>query len=489
MHDIFLLSPWVDIKYKMAITSLSLIKYYLEDHGYDARIIDCAYYPQDLDDVIAILAKSEKSIIGITAYTRERFHAYDLIRKIRAEIPDSLIVVGGRHFGFLPEETLLEMPEVDIVVRGEGEITFKEICDAVYSGGGFEGIMGLSYRSGGTVVHNDDRPLEDNLDIFRSYDVHHKSDLNPKNLLSHTKIDGKNFYFSVHATRGCPNKCVYCSLKSSKVRYRSIYNVIKEIEDKIETTGVRNVSFTDSSLTINNKYITKLCNAIIEKKLDIRWRCYSRVNIDIEILKLMKKAGLDSVEIGLETGSPKILKAIRKNIKLEQVEKFCKLAHELGIKVWAFCMVSLPEETLEDANMTIAFVNNISKYITNTGMQTTRITPDASLCQIAKDKGVIERDFSWFKPYATPHWKLTRPWDSSLPIYVEHLTIDDINKKHDEFKRITSTKLANFSSLYRGIKYNLRLRALRRLTPMLFARKIQIVIIMLINSIRNMKKM
>ncbi len=485
MHEIFLLSPWVDQKYKMAITSLKLIKYYLEDHGHPSEIIDCAYFPRDLKEVTARVARGQRPIVGITGYTRERFFAYELIRKVKAAAPDAFVVVGGRHFGFLPAETLEKLPEVDAVVRGEGEVTFTEIVQAVKAGRDMEGIAGVSWRKEGRVEHNPDRCQEDDLDLFRSYDTKGKTDLKPEELLGSTKLDASHAYFSVHATRGCPNKCVYCSLTASKVRYRSVDSVLDEIEDKIAATGVRNVSFTDSSLTISKKFVTALCEGMLARNLDLRWRCYSRVNIDTDILRLMRRAGLDSVEIGLETGSPKVLKSIRKNIRLPEVEAFCKLAFELGIKVWVFCMVSLPDETVEDAQMTIDFVKNIAPYIANTGLQTTRITPDAALCAIAQERGVLPKDFDWFAPYSTPHGTLSRPWDASLPVYLEHLTVPQICEFHEKFKRITSVDLANFASFWRGVKYNLSPRGLRNLTPAELLRKARLAGLMFVNAVRN----
>ena len=163
------------------------------DHGYDAEVIDCSHYDPGLEGVIEKLKEDEKSIIGITAYTRERFAAYDLIRKIRNDIPDSLIVVGGRHFTYLADEALKNLPEIDIVVRGEGEITFKEICDFVYYSKSLNDIKGISFREECKVVHNPERPLERNLDMFRSFDRNHLPDPEKHSLTSILyKVGGKN---------------------------------------------------------------------------------------------------------------------------------------------------------------------------------------------------------------------------------------------------------------------------------------------------------
>ncbi len=109
MHKIYLVSPSTEVIFKSPCYSLEYIKYYIMDNGYDAEIIECSHYDSGFEEVIAIFKEDEKPIIGITSYTRERFYAYDLIRKIRLEIPDSCIVVGGRHFSSLADETLKKL--------------------------------------------------------------------------------------------------------------------------------------------------------------------------------------------------------------------------------------------------------------------------------------------------------------------------------------------------------------------------------------------
>jgi magnesium-protoporphyrin IX monomethyl ester (oxidative) cyclase len=437
------------------------------DYGYQSEIIDCVYY-KDLDDVVSKLNEGEKPIIGITAYTRERFHAYKLIRKIREKIPESLIVVGGRHFSSLAEETLKELPMVDIVVRGEGEITFKEICDYVYRNTNIKEILGISYRSGAEIIHNPDRPLESNIDKFRYFDKNYLPDTKRYPLVNpnYKMATFKMLFFTVMATRGCPNRCVFCSLKSDKARFRSINNIIKEIEDKIEVTGVRNFTFIDPSLTINKTFVTDLCDRIIEKKLNIKWACYSRVDIDIELLKVMKKAGLIGVEVALESGSPRVLKAIKKKISLKHFERFCEAAYSLRIRVFAFCMISLPDEKIEDVDMTISVIKKLSKYIYSlSGLQATRILPDASIYNIAKERNILPADFSWFKPYerqidpriSSEHYK-------NVPLYLEHLTTEDILRKINEFEGITRTEIACFYSFKRALKRNLKIVNIKKMS-------------------------
>ena len=467
MHKIYLVSPYIEHKYTTPHLSLEYIKFYLMDYGYQSEIIDCVYY-KDLDDVVSKLNEGEKPIIGITAYTRERFHAYKLIRKIREKIPESLIVVGGRHFSSLAEETLKELPMVDIVVRGEGEITFKEICDYVYRNTNIKEILGISYRSGAEIIHNPDRPLESNIDKFRYFDKNYLPDPKRYPLVSpdYKMATFKMLFFIVMATRGCPSRCVFCSLKSDKARFRSVNNIIKEIEDKIEATGVRNFTFIDSSLTINKTFITELCDRIIEKKLNIKWACYSRVDIDVELLKVMKKAGLIGVKIALESGSPRVLKAIKKKISLKHFERFCEAAYSLRIRVFAYCMISLPDEKIEDVDMTISVIKKLSKYIHSlSGLQATRILPDASIYNIAKERDILPADFSWFKPYEKQiDPRITSEHYKNVPLYLEHLTTEDILRKINEFNNVTRAEIASFYSFKRALKGNLNIANIKKMS-------------------------
>jgi len=491
MHKIYLVSPYIEFKYTTPHLSLEYIKFYLLDHGYQAEIIDCVYY-KDLESVVKKLSDGGKAIIGITAYTRERFHAYNLIRKIKEKTPDSLIVVGGRHFSSLSEETLQELPMVDIVVRGEGEITFKEICDSVYENTNFKEILGISFRSGTEIVHNPDRPLEPNIDKFRYFDKNYLPDSKKYPLVGLFLRIGKYemMFFSVMATRGCPNSCVFCSLKADKARYRSIDNIIKEIEEKIEITGVRNIKFIDSSLTINKKFVAELCDRIITKKLNIKWVCYSRVDIDIELLKVMTKAGLIGVEVALESGSPRVLKAIKKKISLEHFERFCEAAYSLKIRVFVFCMISLPDEKIEDVDMTISVIRKLSKYIYSlSGLQATRILPDASIYNIAKERNILPADFSWFKPYESQiDPRISSKHYKNVPLYLEHLTTDDILKKIDEFGRLIRTDIASFYSIKRALKRNLNIANIKELTLRDIGNKAYKAFVMLRAAYRNRHK-
>jgi anaerobic magnesium-protoporphyrin IX monomethyl ester cyclase len=447
--------------------------YYLIDNGYDAVEYDLANMDYDYTEFSNLISLLDAPIIGVTGYTRERFHAYRLIKAIRKACPSALIIVGGHHFGFLANETLDNLPEVDIVVRGEGEITFKEICDAVYEKGGLDGINGITYQDRSNInimtnkpmiIENNDAKLERNLGAFRTWD---ESDFKEvwKKQVNKSKLDPMRKYFTVMATRGCPSNCNFCSLSTDIVRFRPISHVLDEIEGKIRITGLRNVSFKDSSLTINKSFVRALCDGILERNLNIRWNCYSRADMSHELIAYMRKAGCISVEVALESGSPRILKSIGKGINLEKYLSFVEKAHSLGIKVWVFLIVSLTDETYEDALKTLELLKKSAPFVYDFGLQVTRILPDTQLDQIARDRGVLPENFDWFSPYKNENESLFKT-DAygTLPIYIEKMSVEEIQDILEKFEHIKETEFVYPDGFLDIIMMNLKLNMLRKLT-------------------------
>jgi hypothetical protein len=204
----------------------------------------------------------------------------------------------------------------------------------------------------------------------------------------------------------------------------------------------------------------------------------------------MKKAGLAGVETALESGSPRVLKAVKKRIDIDQFQRFCIEAYNMGIQVYVFCMVSLPDEKLEDVDMTISLIKKLSKYIYSApALQATRILPDAALYNIAKERKVLPDDFDWFKPYTSgTDPKIANPDYSTIPLYLEHLSQADIIEKVHEFDMIAKSNFTQFYSIKRALVSNLRLQNMKYLTLRDFKRKAGKAFIMLISVYRNRVK-
>lgn len=289
--------------------------------------------------------------IGITSVSSTIANALRMARICKEFFPKSKIVFGGVHPTVLSEE-VLGNDVVDYVVRGEGEYVFlelaqgKNICD----------IPGLSYRRNGDIVHNCPRePIEDlNALPFPAYHLMPMEKYFPTPGL-YKRLPG----IGIIGSRGCPYKCSYCAsqtiwLGGKKVRFRSAENILEEIKFLVKNYGIREIFFHDDMFTANKPLVLGFCEGMIREAVDVTWVCMSRVDtIDEIVLRLMKAAGCHQICYGVESADQQILRNIKKNISLDQVEKAVALTKKVGIDVRTSFMLGNPGETEETMRKTV----------------------------------------------------------------------------------------------------------------------------------------
>ncbi len=418
---------------------------YLKKHGFGSRILDMDALGADTAKLGELTKGESPDIIGVTGYTHTRFQAYEVVRKAKKLFPDSLMVVGGYHFTWLAEESLANILEIDCVVRGEGEITFLELVRAYESRRPFDNILGVSFRKNGVIFSNRDRPPHEKVEDF-IVSVEDLPQGNYEFLVPFRRGKGGKAVL-ILTGRGCPNRCIFCVQGGKKRRFIPVDRVIEDIKAKTVYFKTPYVVFYDPSLTIDTAYTEELCRAIIKNNLNIKWYCESRVNINLEILQLMRKAGCISIDFGLESGSPKVLRNIKKGIIIDQVLPFAKKSHELGIYTHAFIMVSLPGETKEDAQMTLEMVKKLVPYINSYSLGVLSLYPGTEIYEVCKLNNKLPAGFSWFKPWEDPVNKYLGV-DTSIPLYFEYLTPEYVKgvffKKMD---RIWLTQKRTFSQV------------------------------------------
>lgn len=279
------------------------------------------------------------------------FDAKKVIKKVKQISPSSLIVVGGAFPTSLITYTL-ENTLADVVVRGEGEITFSELIKDFKS---LEKIEGISYRKNGKIYHNKPRVLNDNLDNI-NFPARH---LLPKDQIIY---EGKVHHTDQAATtiiltRGCPWSCNYCQkdIWERKWRTRSPQNIKKEIEEIIKTYRVKYYRIVDDNLTVNKQWFLDFCSVM--RELEVKWTMLSRPDtIDYEMIKTSKDSGCQEVFFGFESGSERMLKLMgRKNTVKQNIEavKICK---KIGLKCCAYIMFGFPGENEKSVEETINFL-------------------------------------------------------------------------------------------------------------------------------------
>jgi len=319
----------------------------------ECRIKDFPAEGGDFNDFRKDLAqfKPDILIISVTSPTIE----LDMqVCKIAKELdPEMLTSAKGAHFSVLDVDSLKRFPKLDFVVQRETEFIYKDIVEKK----DLDKITGITYRNNDEIIKGEPRPFLKNLDSLPFPD---------RSLLRndlYIRPDTKKMQTTVQTNAGCPSKCVFClaqRVSGAKVRSRSPENIITEIEECINKYNIDNFFFRADTFTINKKIAIGLCREILERKLDIQWVCNGRVDtLDEEILAWMKKAGCWLMSIGVESGSPEILRHMKKGTNLEQAKRAIRLCRNAGIKTYMLFVMGLPWETRETLRETIDF----AKYI------------------------------------------------------------------------------------------------------------------------------
>lgn len=296
-------------------------------------------------------------LINVASTTFENdMLALDTIKKYNDKI---LTIATGAHFLTFNKSVLEEYKNLDIIIRGEPEITFGEIV----SGKNLSEIDGITYRKGEKIISNNNRDFLENLDEL----PFPSRDLIDNNL--YVRPDSGKKQAIIRVSQGCPFHCFFClatPVSGERVRYRSVDNIIDEIKECIKKYEIKNFVFWSDLFTANHDFIKEFCQKIISEKLDIVWGSNSRVDtINEEILILMKKAGCNLMSFGIESGSQEILDKIGKKITKENAENAVRLCKKHKIKVFAYFVIGLPWENKNNILDTINFAIKLNPDYVN----------------------------------------------------------------------------------------------------------------------------
>ena len=374
--------------------------------------------------------ENKAHVFGITATTFTRFKAIELARCIKNVNSEAKVVVGGVHFSHCAEDTLQNIGEIDFVVRGEGELTFVELVKHIERQESFEGLAGVSYRRGNQIVHNPDQRNTFNADEIPQYNRFSWEEY-PEYLMGYSE---RLPALSVMSSRGCPYRCVFCAKAFTKYRLRKPECVVAEIVSLKQSFGIEAFNFLDLTFTASEYHVRAMCRELIDRKVQIQWWCESRANVNTNLLNLMREAGCVSIALGIESGSPRILAGIQKDVTLDQVDTFCRRSIQLGINMNAYFMYSLPGETKEDVKETIDFAAHLQGLgVGVPGFQPAMIFPGTQLEKIAKMKGILQPDFSWSTYYESA---LNRQLGQlpNIPLFLDYLRAEDLIEFQEIFR-------------------------------------------------------
>ena len=322
---------------------------------HDVRIVDSLAEDYNYGDVKRIIKKYDPDVVGITSTTSMIPDAYAIAKIAKRYNENVKIVMGGPHVTFLPEKTFQECPYIDFIVRGEGELTFRELIDSLERDGDPSNILGLSINLRDKVRNNPPRPLIKDIDTIPmpSYD-----------LLPMEKYQANGVRFgTVMTSRGCPFNCAFCSSSlqfGKRWRGHSDSRVIEELKHLHEKYRIREIEFLDDTFTLNKHRAIRIARRIVKEGLDISWSASSRVDtFTEEVAEAMKKSGCHTIYFGIESGSRKTLNFIGKGITPEQSISAVKKAKRHKLRALGSFVIGFPEETKEDIKKTIKFSKKV----------------------------------------------------------------------------------------------------------------------------------
>jgi anaerobic magnesium-protoporphyrin IX monomethyl ester cyclase len=338
-----------------ALLGLGYLAAVLEKNGYQVDVIDCQILKLTNEEFRGEITKRKPDIIGVTSSTLTYQTAMKLVKISREACPNAITIAGGPHVTFWDDHALEECPELDIVVRREGENTILELAQRVEAGKPYNDVVGITCRVDGKIIRNADRPYIEDLDSL-PFPARH--------LWPMEKFRELEDILYLAASRGCVYWCEFCAtvrMHGRKYRFRSPKNIVDELEHLNKTYGITKFTFCDDAFTVDQARTEELCNEILKRGLKIEWNCGSRVDmVTKELLRKMKEAGCVSFWCGLESGTQQVLDAMKKGITPELTEKVLGWVREVGMKPVPNVILGFPGETKQSAWDTIKFVEKVA---------------------------------------------------------------------------------------------------------------------------------
>lgn len=296
-------------------------------------------------------------VVGLSATSLTINEALSEARQMKEIYPDIPVVIGGPHSTACPQQ-VLENPNVDFVVRGEGELTCLDLIKEIEGVENFEKILGLSYRINGKVIHNSSRPLIPDLDILPFPSYHLLNNINSYTFPQQTR---KKSWLTCITSRGCEKACVFCSVflatgQAACWRGHSSYYVVNLFEYLIDKFKIKELSVQDDNFAADPKRAESICDEIIARGLNekVCWRAANGVRADCvskTLLQKMRSAGCYHVGFGIESGNQQILNQNGKGETLEEIRMAVHWANEAGLRTngsFIFGMLGDNESTMID---------------------------------------------------------------------------------------------------------------------------------------------
>ncbi|MCK4670774.1 MAG: radical SAM protein [Nanoarchaeota archaeon] len=425
MKTLFLYKSTInaDSEQRTMCIGLMWLTAYLKEKGFNTSAHNLSN--TDWDYAKDLITKGKPDIVGISCLSFNRKISIELAKLVKSINKDAVVIFGGPHATLIGEQMLKNYPEIDYILKGEGEKVMENFINCLKENKDVKEVKGLLLRDGDDIVYTGQQEIIENLDELPS--------------------PAKYFrYNQITTTRGCPANCIFCAtprLSGRKVRFRSAKHIVDEIEILHKKHKFSYFFLSDDTFNIKPQHIIGICKEILERKLEIIWNCMLRVDtINKEMFEWMKKAGCVSVFFGVESGSPKILKILNKGTTVEQIKQACKLAREFGFEIQTYFIIGSPGETKETIEETKKLLDEIKPMSATTSLMT--LYPGSALYEDAKKQGFIDDDY-WLT-------------DKDEKIYTAEHSIEALKKFERAIAKHFAENKTNYSYSAREISENIK---------------------------------
>lgn len=355
-----------------------------------------------LEKIMEKVEDFKPDAVGISCLFSTQFpEVARICRSLKARLPGVTTITGGTHPTFLPRRCLEEVPELDYIIRGEGERALLQLLEHLNSGRHPADVGGLAWRKNGEIKINPPATIIEDIDILPFPD---RSLLDPEKYwrinLPFSTTPRSRFTLPLITSRGCTGKCVFCSSREfwgRRYRTRSPENVFAEISSLKEKFGVEEIDFLDDNITLNISRARAIFQGLIDRNLNISWSLPNGVaawKLDNGMLRLMKASGCYQLTLGLESGDQECLTGIiRKPLNLKDIDDKVSLMKKLGIRICSFICVGFPGEKPGQIKKSLRYPARLgipfAHFFTATPL------PGTDLTRTWQERGEIGEDFDF----------------------------------------------------------------------------------------------
>jgi len=361
---ILLMLPY-DKSYDWAVPDLGLgyIASCLKGEGHKVELCVRPQTFKNPSEFAEFLRKGDFDLIGIKVIFSAICAVNETIGIIDSLGLRAAIILGGPQVSADPSAIFKLIPGADYAFRGEAELGIvrfiRYFSDGQLSDANLAQVPNLVWRKGAETIINQEERIE-NLDQipFPAWES-----MEPARFpcIPFSNISRRYPIAPVLMTRGCPSRCSFCGanlINGRRIRKRSAENIMQELRLLTSQFGVKEIQFFDSNCAHREGPLREICKRIISEKIDITWSAPNGIRIDSideELAALMKTSGCFQVSVGIESGSERILKQIKKGISIDMVKERVKVLRDAGIEVTGFFVIGFPGETIREIEQTISF--------------------------------------------------------------------------------------------------------------------------------------